>query len=118
MSLDTIPGPHFDEAVFLQLLRASQPILIEATDIANYNPAVVKLKFNDHYSLKAGENFPGPEYKKVLVRCSDNYRRFDFVLGYTFIQVSISSFQVHNNHRSSNFRVAFANRDDKSKNQN
>ncbi|KAG0019473.1 hypothetical protein BGZ80_005780 [Entomortierella chlamydospora] len=52
----------------------------------------------------------------ILIRGYEGYERFDFILGYTFIQVSISSFTRHNS-GSANIDKAFEREDVGAKNQ-
>ncbi|RIA79425.1 hypothetical protein C1645_840727 [Glomus cerebriforme] len=66
--------------------------LLETTDIAGKN------KFDLHLDIKSFELLkkqPSKYRNNVLVRCYKGYLRFDFILGYTFFQVSISDFVTH-----------------------
>ena len=46
--------------------------------------------------LEKGELAPEPHHSQSLIHGFAGYPRFDFILGQTFIQVSLSAFDKHN----------------------
>ncbi|KAG0018675.1 hypothetical protein BGZ82_000372 [Podila clonocystis] len=80
------------------------------------NPTMLTLDFQHCETLRNGDHSLGPEHDDVLIRCYERYPRFDFILGRTFIQVSVSDFATHNLH-SADIRKAFVSLDISGKNQ-
>jgi hypothetical protein len=91
LAQDKMDGNQFEDALFQQLMRFPN-VVLETTDIAGKN------KFDLHLDIKSFELLnkqPGKYRDDVLVRCYKGYPRFDFILGYIFLQVSISDFVAH-----------------------
>jgi hypothetical protein len=91
LAQDNMDGKQFEDALFQQLMRFPN-VVLETTDIAGKN------KFDLHLDIKSFELLkkqPSKYRNDVLVRCYKGYPRFDFILGYTFFQVSISDFVTH-----------------------
>ncbi|KAF9389902.1 hypothetical protein CPB97_010415 [Podila verticillata] len=99
-------GDDFEAALFQQLICATKPIVLNATDLNNRNPSIISLDFVDYDTLKTGRTSLGQGYEKVLCRGYEGYPRFDYMLGATFIQASISTFQVHNT-KTAEIKIAF-----------
>ncbi|ORZ24868.1 hypothetical protein BCR41DRAFT_348643, partial [Lobosporangium transversale] len=90
-------GNHFQEALFRELIRGESHTF-QSTDLAG------KYKMDIIFNISGYELIGTPprmletigeDGKKILIN-GGSYARFDFILGYMFIQVSVSSFTVHN----------------------
>ncbi|KAG0055017.1 hypothetical protein BGZ83_009787 [Gryganskiella cystojenkinii] len=85
-----------ERALFHQLICATQPIVLNATDLNGRNKTSTNLGFTDFDTLETGQASLEPGYEKVLCRWFQGYPRFDYMLGGLLMQVSISDFQSHN----------------------
>jgi hypothetical protein len=85
-------GDQFEDALFIFLMRHSK-VILDTTDLAgNQNvPVLIRSK-----SVKFLEDPPSSVSENVLLRGFKGYPRFDYIIGRTFIQVSISDFATHN----------------------
>jgi len=85
-------GLQFEAALFQQLLRFPE-VILGATNLAGVEQTPVPIVFK-HFKML--QNPPLKTSDNVLLRCYPRYPRFDFILGYIFIQASISDFATHN----------------------
>jgi hypothetical protein len=91
-----LTGEQFEQALFQQLLRSPQPIMLTSTDLNNKNKQSITLDFDRWDTIKPGCVSLGPDHKRTLSRGYDNYPRFDYMVGPIFIQVSVTDFATHN----------------------
>ena len=92
----TLSGDEFEAALFHQLIRATKPVILNATDLNGNNSTTISLDFSYYDTIKAGKMSLGFGHDNVLSRGSKGYPRFDFMLGRMFIQVSVTDFGKHN----------------------
>jgi len=85
-------GLKFEDALLYQLYRY-QDVTLKATNLVGVEQTPVAIKFK-HFKML--EDPPLKTNSDVLLRCYPGYPRFDFILGYMFIQISISDFTTHN----------------------
>ncbi|KAF9367297.1 hypothetical protein BGX21_007571, partial [Mortierella sp. AD011] len=95
LKADTLGGDDFEQAFFHALICAVTPIILKTTNLINKNPSSVKLDFDGYGVMSRQRLSLGEGYEKVLCRGYEGYPRFDFMVGRTFIQVSISDFAKH-----------------------
>ncbi|KAG0003003.1 hypothetical protein BGZ65_002134 [Modicella reniformis] len=86
----------FEKTLFHQLVCATEPILLNTTDLNDQNPTTITLDFVDCDTIKADNVSLGRGYDRVLYRAYKGYPGFDYILGSMFIQVSMSDFESHN----------------------
>lgn len=98
-----------------QLICATKPVVLNATDLNGKNPTTVTLDFLQCATLAVGQISLGLAHDNYRT-CSYQEYRFDFMLGPMFIQASISDFGIYNK-GTANLRLAFEKRDTKGKNQ-
>ncbi|KAF9272158.1 hypothetical protein BGZ68_002656 [Mortierella alpina] len=108
---------QFETALCHQLICATKPILLNATDLNGRNPCTVTLNFSHCVTLRTDQISLGLGHDKVLTRGYEGYPRFDFMVGAMFIQASISDFGSHNDKGSANLSKAFDDRDSNGSNQ-
>ncbi|KAF9418405.1 hypothetical protein BGZ76_004388, partial [Entomortierella beljakovae] len=114
LAKNNLEGPEFKDGVFQQFIRVSS-IMLNTTNLAGGEPSVMNLNISRYEAMQDPPKILGPEGEQVLIHAKRWWERFDFILGYKFIQVSISDFAKHNV-ESAKFDRAF-DRDDTGKNQ-
>jgi hypothetical protein len=93
-----LSGAEFENLLFNRLMSYPK-LTLTTTDLAG-KPAV-PLHINiEGFKLLSRTTGPQRVGEKILVRGYDNFPRFDFTMGRTFIQVSISDFVKHNSTRA------------------
>ncbi|KAI7828593.1 hypothetical protein BC939DRAFT_60994 [Gamsiella multidivaricata] len=112
-----IPRNEFETALCHQLICATKPIVLNATDLNGRNPTIISLDFSHCDTLQIDRTSLGSGHENVLTRGYEGYPRFDFMLGPLFIQASISDFGQHNKKDSADIRKAFNDRDNEGTNQ-
>ncbi|RUS19337.1 hypothetical protein BC937DRAFT_87647 [Endogone sp. FLAS-F59071] len=90
-----LTGPNFEEILFQQLVKY-RDIPFKATNLNGSSTTDVHIRFQHFINLERNQFAPGTEHAESLVRGYAGYPRFDFIVGRTFIQVSVSTFDVHN----------------------
>jgi len=95
LARDNLDGPQFEDALFQQLMRLSD-VTLRTTDIAGKHEMDMRFKITRFELLQQPPVNYGTDGMDILIRCYKGYPRFDFILGYTFIQVSVSDFAKHN----------------------
>ncbi|ORZ17560.1 hypothetical protein BCR41DRAFT_50421 [Lobosporangium transversale] len=112
-------GSQFQEALFRELIRGYSHTF-ESTDLAGGNKMDTIFNISGYELLGKPPRMLGTveeDGKRILIN-GGSYARFDFILGYMFIQVSVSSFTVHNDpNRSACIDRAFWKRKTTGKNQ-
>jgi hypothetical protein len=94
IAANNLTGEMFEDVLFTSLLKCSPPVVLNATNLNGTKVAPVKMNFSRYTLLQPNRiQSIGAD---VLVRFYAGYPRFDFALGYTFFQVSISNFTTHN----------------------
>ncbi|KAF9982961.1 hypothetical protein BGZ65_002328 [Modicella reniformis] len=116
--LGNLSRENFEKALFHQLVRATKPISLDATDLNDQNPTTITLDFVHYDLIKTDKVSLGPGHDGVLSRAYRGYPLFDYMLGAMFIQVSDSDFESHNNKSKTNIQEAFRKGFQKDKNQN
>ncbi|KAG0331129.1 hypothetical protein BG000_011180 [Podila horticola] len=111
-----LSGDDFEMALYHQLICATKPIVLNATDLNGKNPTTVTLDFLHCATLAVGQISLGLAQDRYLTRGYKGYPRFDFMLGPMFIQASISDFGTQNK-GSANLILAFERKGNKGKNQ-
>ncbi|ORY89529.1 hypothetical protein BCR41DRAFT_376138 [Lobosporangium transversale] len=81
--------------VFFQKLIKQNNIIFKSTNLAGKEEQLLELRVDGFEHLQDPPKRFGDEGKNILIHGGE-LPRFDFILGYTFIQVSISNFQKHN----------------------
>ncbi|KAF9185058.1 hypothetical protein BGZ50_003296 [Haplosporangium sp. Z 11] len=104
--LGQLSGDEFEQALFHQLLCATKPKLLNATDLNNNHPTTIVMDFVDCNTIRGPNVSLGHGHDKVLCRGYKNYPRFDYMLGPMFIQVSISDFASHNESKTADITKA------------
>ncbi|KAF9183686.1 hypothetical protein BGZ51_003864 [Haplosporangium sp. Z 767] len=94
----------FETALCHQLICATKPIVLNATDLNNNHPSTIVMNFVDCNTIES----PNVSHDKVLCRGYEGYPRFDFMLGPMFIQVSICDFASHNEFKTADITKAFS----------
>ncbi|GBC08180.1 hypothetical protein RclHR1_07950007 [Rhizophagus clarus] len=90
-----LTGDNFEEVLFQQLLN-HRNIIFKATDLNGDRTTDVHIQFKHFIILEKDQLAPEPQHNQSLVRGFARYPRFDFIVGRTFIQVSVSPFDQHN----------------------
>ncbi|KAG0049873.1 hypothetical protein BGZ83_005304 [Gryganskiella cystojenkinii] len=90
-----LSGHDFETALFHQLICTPKPILLNTTDLNGKNPTAIELDFIHYEALQIGQISLGRGREKVLTRGDEDSRRFNYMLGPLFIQVSVSDFGEH-----------------------
>ncbi|KAF9404843.1 hypothetical protein BGZ76_006778, partial [Entomortierella beljakovae] len=104
----TLKSADFEDAIF-QLLIKSTNMSLKTTNLVGRDEQTLELTVNGFEYLQTPPRYIGERAREILIHGSE-LPRFDFLLGYIFIQVSLSSFQVHNNDVTANFDLAFTDR--------
>ncbi|KAG0330434.1 hypothetical protein BG004_002103 [Podila humilis] len=73
ISIGQLGGDHFEQALFHQLIRASKPIVLNATDLNGRNRTTVKLDFSDYQTLPKNTEFLRPGHENTLIRGYEGY---------------------------------------------
>ncbi|KAF9147150.1 hypothetical protein BGX20_006730, partial [Mortierella sp. AD010] len=115
MTRNCLSPTEFEDALFQQFIRGSS-IVLKTTDLAGNKPLDVCLNISGYELMQKPPRMLGAKGMGILIRGYEGYERFDFILGYTFIQVSISSFTRHNS-GSADIDNAFEREDVDAKNQ-
>lgn len=110
-----LTGDKFEEILFQQLLN-HRNVILDATDLCGNPVKNVQIKFEHFFVLEKDQFAPEPQHGNSLIRGYACYPRFDFMIGYLFIQVSISPFDKHNK-ESANINKAFERYRDDPRNQ-
>src|SRR5581483_8217925 len=105
MKNDKMTGIEFEDILFHQLLCYPN-VSFETIDLVGKPKGTLAINFK-HFKML--QNPPKRITEDVLLRCFEGYPRFDFIFGRTFIQVSISSFTIHNS-KSAAIELAFENK--------
>ncbi|ORZ28448.1 hypothetical protein BCR41DRAFT_74141 [Lobosporangium transversale] len=112
-------GNQFQEALFRELIRGESHTF-QSTDLAGTNEMDIIFNISGYELIGTPPRMLetiGEDGKKILIN-GGSYARFDFILGYMFIQVSVSSFTVHNDPTGSVYiDKAFSKREATGKNQ-
>jgi hypothetical protein len=88
----TLDGTQFEEFFFQRLLTYPD-VTFDATNLAGAKALPVTISIRSYKMLSMAL---GQTTEDTLVRGYRNFKRFDFILGRMFIQVSISDFTTHN----------------------
>ena len=91
LAQDNLTGAQFEDTLFQQLMR-SRDLILRTTDLAGKTPIDINWKISGTELLHKPPRFLSTDSMNTLVRCYEGYPRFDFILGYTFIQVSTTDF--------------------------
>ncbi|CAB4421208.1 unnamed protein product [Rhizophagus irregularis] len=86
---------NFEEILFQQMLKHSD-ILLKAMGLAGKPTTDMHIKFEHFIFLDKDQLASNSQHSKFLIRGYECYPQFDFIIGYIFIQVSISSFVQYN----------------------
>ncbi|KAG0051779.1 hypothetical protein BGZ83_003305 [Gryganskiella cystojenkinii] len=90
-----LSGHDFESALFHQLVCTPKPILLNATDLNGKNSTLIELDFIHYETLQIGQISLGRGREKVLTGGDKDSRRFNYMLGPLFIQMSLSDFGEH-----------------------
>jgi len=105
---DQLSGEAFEELVFLQLIKHGESgVTLSTCDLLGAPSTPITLRFAHYMVLGPNQMTPGGHVQDWLIRGFFRYPRFDFILGYTFLQVSISSFTDHDKRDSARISKAF-----------
>ncbi|KAF9344778.1 hypothetical protein BGX26_003927 [Mortierella sp. AD094] len=109
LASNTLDGNQFQEALFRELIRGSSHIF-QSTDLAGGNEKDIVFNISGYELMGKPPRMleiEGDDGKGILIN-GGSFARFDFMLGYMFIQVSVSSFTDHNGPKeSANIDKAF-----------
>jgi hypothetical protein len=105
---NTMSGEQFEEMIFFQLIKhKGAAVSFKTTNLFGKSASPVTLRFSHYLVLALGHLTPGHGVGDWLIRGYPRYPRFDFIHGYTFFQVSISSFADHEKKESARISKAF-----------
>ncbi|KAF9896272.1 hypothetical protein BX616_007786, partial [Lobosporangium transversale] len=104
----TLNPAQFSDAFFQSLIKSTD-IVFKSTNLAGKEEQILELRVNGYQYLQKPPRKLGDEGKNILIHGCE-LAPFDFILGYTFIQISISNFQKHND-GSANVDLAFTSRE-------
>ncbi|CAG8688799.1 11840_t:CDS:2 [Funneliformis mosseae] len=91
---------NFEEILFQQMLN-HRNVLFKAANLAENPTTDVHIQFEHFIALEKDQLAPGPQHATSLVLGFARYPRFDFMIGHTFIQVSVNPLEQHNKESAS-----------------
>jgi len=105
---DRLSGEAFEELIFFQLIKHGEiGVTMSTCDLVGKARTPITIRFLHYLVLGPKQLSPGRNAENWLIRGFAGYPRFDFMIGYTFIQVSISSFTDHESKESTKISKAF-----------
>ncbi|KAF8982174.1 hypothetical protein BGZ46_001656 [Entomortierella lignicola] len=104
----TLKPADFSDAFFQKLVKNAK-IILKSTNLAGKEEQLLELRVDGFEYLQEPPRKFGDDGRNILINGGE-LPRFDFMLGYIFIQVSVSTFQVHNNDETASFDLAFTDR--------
>lgn len=93
---DKLDSIQFEDFLLQQLI-CYPDIILQTTNLDGKHSLKMHFCFKSFELLRQPPKYYGKAGKNILIRCHKGYPRFDFILGYVFIQVSINSFIDYNN---------------------
>jgi len=109
---DESTGMEFEQLIWHQLLRygrSNDGITLKTYNLKGDSTDPITIRFNDFHVLEPNEKF-SPKHNDMLVRGNSktSLAHWDYILnGTIFIQVSISTFQVHDKDKYATISNAF-----------